>query len=372
VRSPAALTRAVALANAGVVIAALSVLWLLPSAHWTGGRPAARTTPEKRIGPGDEPRASVAPLPSVKPPAPVTATVESAREVRANELGLVPVIMYHRILVKRLASIDRTPAQLRKELEKLAKEGYVPVTAAEYVSRKIAIPAGAHPVVLTFDDGWSNQFALDTHGRPKKGTATAILFDVARTYPGFRPVATFWVNREPFGLHDRAAQRRAVRWLVGRGFEVANHTYDHPDLRRLKKKKVKEQIVREERLLRAIGAGRSKTFALPYGSEPRHLKVTRGGSWDGTKYDFAGVFLAGAYPARSPYSKDFDPGQIPRIQSNGKKGECRKWCSTYWLDWLDKHPRERYTADGDPDRISIPKGLRGNISPKRGEKVVAY
>ena len=27
----------------------------------------------------------------------------------------------------------------------------------------------------------------------------------------------------------------------------------------------------------------------------------------------------------------------------------------YWLEWLDRHPSKRYTSDGDPDHISIPK-----------------
>jgi peptidoglycan/xylan/chitin deacetylase (PgdA/CDA1 family) len=369
VERPATLTRAVALANATVVIMAMSVLWLLPPAHWRHER-AGDAQPGRARHTAAPP--SAAPLPSVTPSPPVTATVASARKAKANELGLVPVIMYHRVMKKRQASIDRTPGQLRDELEKLAKQHYVPVTAADYVAGHIDIPAGTHPVVLTFDDGWANQFTLNADGTPKKNTAAAILIEVAAKHPGFRPVATFWVNHDPFGLHDRAEQRRAVRWLTERGFEVANHSYHHRDLRRMKKKKVKEEIVREERLLRALGTGPSTTFALPYGSEPRSMKVAREGSWDGTHYHFAGVFLAGATPAASPYGKDFDPLRIPRIQSNGTKGECRKWCSTYWLRWLDKHPGQRYTADGDPRRISIPKKLRGNISAKRGEKVVAY
>jgi peptidoglycan/xylan/chitin deacetylase (PgdA/CDA1 family) len=354
------------------VITALAALALLPT---PGGGDADRPTrPARRSAADTSQKApkSLPSLPSHALPAPVTATAESARRVKANELGVVPVIMYHRILEKRLASIDRTPSQLRKELEKLAKDDYVPVTAAEYVSGRIDIPAGAHPVVLTFDDGWPTQFALDAQGMPKKGTATAIIFDVAGQYPSFRPVATFWVNHEPFGLKDRGLQGRAVRWLVQHGFEVANHTYSHADLYVLSKTKVKKEIGREERLLRSLGAGPSRTFALPYGIRPKDRKSAHTGSWDGTRYDFAGVFKAGAYPASSPYSEDFDPYEIPRIQSNDRKGECRSWCSTYWLEWLDEHSAERYTADGDPRRIAMPRNLRGNILPKRGEQIVAY
>ncbi|WP_433442132.1 polysaccharide deacetylase family protein [Nonomuraea sp. CA-141351] len=311
------------------------------------------------------------PSPVGQPPG-VVATPDFARQVHANEAGLVPVLMYHRILAKRLASIDRTPDQLRKELEKLAEQGYVPITAREFATGDIRVPAGRFPVVLTFDDGHPSHFALDASGNPKPDTAVGIIQEVARKYPSFRPVATFWVNREPFGLVDRGAQTVAVKWLVDHGYEVANHTWSHPSLRVLSKKKVREQIVRLERLIEKLGAPPAKTMALPYGSVPRPKKLARTGSWDGTRYDFAGVFLAGAEPSLSPYAKKFDRGAIQRIQSNGKKGECRKWCSQYWLEWLNKHPGERYVSDGDPDRISIPEKLRGNIIAKRGLQVIAY
>ncbi|WP_055482939.1 polysaccharide deacetylase family protein [Sphaerimonospora mesophila] len=361
-------TRVTVLANVVVVVVGLVVLTLLP--RWSSG--------------GDGPRTAVVARPSVSASAtasagvpsgeraPVTATPESAKKVKANEAGLVPVIMYHRLLPKRIASIDRTPRQFRTELERLARKNYVPITAAEFVSGEIDIPAGSHPVVLTFDDGHPSHFALDAQGVPKRDTAVGIIYEVAAKYPKFRPVATFWINRTPFGLNDRAEQTRAVQWLVERGFEVANHTYDHPDLRSLPTKRVSEQIVRQERLLAKLGTGPSTTLALPYGSRPRKLSVAHDGKWDGTKYDFDGVFLAGAEPAVSPFAKKFERYAIPRIQSNGKHGECSRWCTAYWLDWLDEHPKKRYTSDGDPKRVSIPRKLRDTVASKRAGKIVVY
>lgn len=365
-RLPASLTRIIAIANIVVITVAVIGLSLVPD----DSRPHA--TPKDVATIEDAPAAQPpSPSPVGQPPG-VVATPGFARQVGANEAGLVPVLMYHRIMAKRLASLDRTPAQLRKELERLAERGYVPITAREFVAGDIRVPAGKFPVVLTFDDGHPSHFGLDAGGNPLPGTAVAVIQEVAGRYPDFRPVATFWINGEPFGLRDRAAQESAVRWLVDHGFEVANHTWAHPNLRVLKRKKVSEQIVRLERLLRKLGAPPSETMALPYGSMPRTKKAARSGTWDGTRYDFAGVFLAGAEPSLSPYAKKFDRGAIQRIQSNGKKGECRRWCSQYWLEWLDKHPDERYVSDGDPRRISLPEKLRGNIVAKRGLQVIAY
>jgi peptidoglycan/xylan/chitin deacetylase (PgdA/CDA1 family) len=375
VRSSASPSRGVAIANVLVMI--IASLVLLP-----GGGDETRTeaTGRGRARPADvrggagEPGAEATGPADAPPRKRFTATVESARKAKANELGLVPVLMYHRIVKKRTSSLDRTPKQLRKELERLARAGYVPVTAAEYASGRIDIPAGAHPVVLTFDDGTPGHFALDASGRPHPDTAVGVLLDVARRHPGFRPVATFWVNRDPFGLKDPEAQAKAVGWLVRNGFGVANHTYGHADLRRLSRRKIAKEIVRQERLLRRLGAPPSATFALPYGNLPgrKNRRAAHRGSWDGTRYDFSGVFLAGAEPAPSPHSKDFRPQQIPRIQANGKGGECRRWCSAYWLEWLDRHPSKRYTSDGDPDHVSIPKRLQGNIAQKRTKRILAY
>ncbi|MFI6731937.1 polysaccharide deacetylase family protein [Nonomuraea sp. NPDC050451] len=363
-RISASLTRIIGIANVVVVTVAVVGLSLLPSEQSPHAKPKDVAKIQGSVAPPSQ-------TPVGEPPG-VVATPEFARQVHANEAGLVPVLMYHRILPKRLASIDRTPDQLRKELEKLAKKGYVPITARDFATGDIKVPAGKFPVVLTFDDGHPSHFALDANGNPKAGTAVAVLQEVAGKYPGFRPVATFWINREPFGLTDRQSQAAAVKWLIDHGYEVANHTWNHPNLRVLRKKKVREQIVRLERLLKKLGVPESRTMALPFGSMPRPKKLARTGSWDGTRYDFAGVFLAGAEPSLSPYAKKFDRGAIQRIQSNGKKGECRKWCSQYWLEWLDKHPGERYVSDGDPARISIPEKLRGKIDAKRGLQVIAY
>ncbi|MEV0584925.1 polysaccharide deacetylase family protein [Nonomuraea sp. NPDC050310] len=361
-RSTASLVRIVGVANVVVVLVALVLLGILPEEE----------TPSRAMAkPAASPQPS-APAQPQQPPPGVVATPEFAKQVKANEAGMVPVIMYHRIIPKRLASIDRTPAQLRQELEKLARKGYVPITAKQFATGEIRVPAGKSPVVLTFDDGHESHFGLDAQGRPRRDTAVGILLEVARKYPHFQPVATFWVNRRPFGIDDPAEQAKAAQWLAHHGFEVANHTWSHPNLRALKSKQVREQIVRLERLLKKLGVEPSATIALPFGSMPRSKSAADRGSWDGTAYDFAGVFLAGAEPSVSPFAKSFDPGAIQRIQSNGKKGECRRWCSQYWLEWLDKHPKRRYVSDGDPDRISVPQAERGNIQAKRRAQLNAY
>jgi peptidoglycan/xylan/chitin deacetylase (PgdA/CDA1 family) len=303
---------------------------------------------------GRSARRAVAVRPAGVPAAPPPAAAPAAAvAVKANELGEVPVLMYHRILAKPLASLDRTPVELRDELTRLAQEGYVPVTAAEYVSARMNLPAGRHPVVLTFDDGSSTHVALDGGGVPGPDTAVGVIMAVAARYPGFRPVATFFVNHDPFTLGPRTAE--AVHWLVQHGFEIANHTTHHLDLAQMTRAQVQKEIGTDQKMVTDLGGPPPITFAFPFGALS-HLAWADHGSGGGATWDFAGMFLAGWKPAESPYLKGYDPWQIPRIRSEGKikEDDCTRFCSEAWLDWLARNPDKRYTSDGDPRVISYP------------------
>jgi peptidoglycan/xylan/chitin deacetylase (PgdA/CDA1 family) len=307
--------------------------------------PGGRTKSVRQVAVRRPASAQAPRLPSTAPAA--------ALAVKANELGEVPVLMYHRILAKPLASLDRTPTELRDELTRLAGEGYVPVTAAEFVSARMDLPAGKHPVVLTFDDGSDTHFALDAQGNPKPDTAVGVIMAVAAGNPGFRAVATFFVNHDPFTMGDRAGE--GVRWLVHHGFEVANHTTHHLDLAGMTKGQVQKEIGTDQKMIIDLGGAPPITFAFPFGAFS-HLSWADHGKAEGVTWDFAGMFLAGWKPADSPYFKGFDPLEIPRIRSEDKikEDDCRLFCSVAWLDWLAKNPEKRYTSDGDPRVISYP------------------
>lgn len=322
-----------------------------PSPQGVAGRSAGPSPPGSPAAGGGSPR------PSATPTIGTASTL--ARQVRANELGQVPVIMYHRIVTDPESPLDRTPEELRAELTRLAREGYVPITAAEFARGRIDVPAGRSPVVLTFDDGTPGHFALDERGEPRPDTAVGVLLEVARRHPGFRPVATFYVNSDPFQMGDRAAE--GLRWLADHGFEVGNHTWSHADLSALDKKGVQREIGRLEERIAALSGRRTTTLAYPFGAKPRR------GSWARAKegeYSFRGIFLAGWRPSVSPFHADFDADSIMRIQSAGKipDNDCRRYCSAAWLDWLRDNPQERYVSDGDPGTVSFPAGRAQDLA----------
>lgn len=285
-----------------------------------------------------------------------------------NELGVIPVLMYHQLLPDGGGDYDLTPAEFRRELERLWREGYRPITASDLASGAIDVPRGTTPVVLTFDDATTSQAALTGSGKLDPATAAGILVEFATSHPGFGQAATFYVNREPFAAADGTSE--LLRTLVSLGFEIANHTRDHVALGTLGDEEVQQQIVLGNRVIHEhLPAAEVTTMALPLGSLPERPALALGGTWDGEQYQFAGIMLVGAEPSPSPFSNLFEPGGIPRIRSTADRGVENG--SADWLDRLSRDPELRYVSDGDPSRITVPAGREPEVAERFRERATA-
>jgi peptidoglycan/xylan/chitin deacetylase (PgdA/CDA1 family) len=283
--------------------------------------------------------------------------------VRANELGVIPVLMYHRIVKPAKSVYDTTPAQFRHELLELYRQGYRPIRAKDLVRGMIDVPAGKTPVVLTFDDSTASQFALLPNGKVDPHTAVGMLLAFAKNHPGFTPTATFYVISSMF---ESASGDGAhlLDELAGMGFELGDHTYDHANLGVLDAAGVQREIVRGERMINdAVPEEKVFTLALPYGVYPRKRELALRGSWDGQAYSYDGVFTVGSEPAPSPFSIKFDPLSIPRIESQPLRGD-EDLGSGYWLNFLRLNPEQRFVSDGDPRRISFPRIFAGAVAAR--------
>jgi peptidoglycan/xylan/chitin deacetylase (PgdA/CDA1 family) len=262
--------------------------------------------------------------------------------VHANELGVIPVLMHHRLAPSSPGTYDMTPAFFRAELDRLYREKYHPIRAIDLVRRDFAsVPAGKTPVVLTFDDSTPGQVAFDSTGRVTPDCALGILQTFHAAHPDFPAVATFYLNRRPFGLSGAAATQALVR-LNGLGCELGNHTWSHPNLRKLTRAQAEAEIGKLAALVnRAVPQAPARTLALPLGVHPRDPAVLAAGAADGTAYRNLGVLLVGAGPCHSPFHRDFDPMAIPRIRCSSRDGELE---FTYWLDHLATHPAQKFIA----------------------------
>ena len=106
-----------------------------------------------------------------------------------NELGKVPIMMYHGI--KNVKSSEtgniggnvdkdgytRTTEAFREDLEFYYENGYRMIKLSDYVNGKIDVPYGYSPIILTFDDGNANNIKVtgeDSNGNIIIDPASAI------------------------------------------------------------------------------------------------------------------------------------------------------------------------------------------------------
>jgi hypothetical protein len=91
--------------------------------------------------------------PAAEPPAPVPG---------ANELGRIPIFMYHAFVHNESADEwTLTFDQFRAQLDWFLANDFVAVGInSAFIDREFDIPAGKRPVVLTFDDASAGQFGL--------------------------------------------------------------------------------------------------------------------------------------------------------------------------------------------------------------------
>lgn len=298
-------------------------------------------------------------------------------EVGANELGEVPVLMYHRILPDGGSRFDLTPEEFRSELQYLYDNDYRPIRTDQLVSGDIDVPAGTTPVVLTFDDSTREQFAYTEDGEIDPDTAVGILVDFAEEHDDFDAVGTFYVLGSLFGVSDERGAEMLAH-LHELGFEIGNHTLTHERLDRLDAQGVRRELAQGAQNIRdAVPEAEVRTMSLPLGLWPDDRSLVEEGSHDGIEYRHEGVMLVGAHPAESPFHAEFDPLGIPRILSlppsiyDADDPEALM-TSGYWFDVFEQSPERRYVSDGNPETVSFPAELEDEVAGEHAERANPY
>lgn len=294
-------------------------------------------------------------------PAAATVTAKPVTSRPANEAGLIPVLEYHRVIAVRPSRYDRSAAAFRKDLDRLYREGYRPVALQDTLAGKIDLPAGASPVILTFDDADASQFRYLKDGTTiDPDCAVAILSEFEKKHSDWKSRATFYVLPESaFGpAKERPAKFKFLRDEMG--CEIGNHTVKHNSLRSMSDAKVQEEIGGAvQKIQKILPDTPVVSIALPMGISPKNRSLLAKGTFGGQPYSNGSVMLVGANPAPSPFSKSFDPMRIPRIQAvEGASG------ITDWLDQMKKQ-KSAYVSDGDPSTVTVPAAKSREISPAR-------
>jgi Polysaccharide deacetylase len=291
----------------------------------------------------------------------ILASFAGAEPPAANELGRVMILEYHKIDYPE-ERWTRTPENFRRDLETLYARGYRLQSLNGLVERRITVPAGTTPVVLTFDDSSAGQFRyIERNGAleidPKSGVGVLEAF--IREKPDFGRAATFFVlpgAKPPNDLfNQKEYQGRKLRWLVEHGYELGNHTLWHANLGKYDEAVVRTQLADAQVWVqRHVPDYRFRTLALPHGVYPRDVSWALNGTAKGSSYRHEAILMVAGGAAASPFARTFDPVRLPRVQAveNDLK---------FWLTHFERNPDDRYVSDGDPDTVTVPGARKDRL-----------
>lgn len=311
---------------------------------------------------------------------------EKLAQDNINELGRVPVMMYHGIVNKKSSETsytggnvdkdgyNRTVEAFKEDLEFYYQNGYRMIRAIDYVNGIIDVPYGKSPIVLTFDDGNTNNIkvngvTLDGEIIIDENSAVGVLESFKKKYPDFNVTATFFVNGSLFQQSEY--NEKILKWLVGNGYDIGNHTKTHVNFSNASTKESEEEVGFVYNKLDAIIPDKYvKLVALPFGSpyKKTHANFSHiiNSNYNGINYETVSTFRVGWMPDYSPFSKDFDKEFIMRVRAYDNNGVDFDIEASFRI--LEKN---RYVSDGNVDTIVIKESDASYINDTN-LKVISY
>lgn len=303
------------------------------------------------------------------------------QENKVNELGSVPIMMYHGIVnipsdeTKYIGGnvdkdgYNRTAEAFRGDLEFYYNSGYRMIRLDDYVKGNIDVELGKSPIILTFDDGSENNFKVLREEDGKliidPNCAVGILEEFKKKYPDFNVTATFFVNGGLF--NQEGYNEKILKYLVDNGYDVGNHTISHVDFTKVDFNKSVEEVGGVYKLLDNIIPDKYvKIVALPFGSPYKNshsnYPAIMEGDYNGYKYKTISTLRVGWEADYSCFDKEFTPAFLKRIRAYDNNGVDFDIEMNFKL--LES---KRYISDGDVNTIVVKSGEEGrvNASEKR-------
>ena len=310
--------------------------------------------------------------------------IETFKEKKVNELGKVPIMMYHGIVDTTTnkytgGNVDkdgynRTSSAFKEDLEMYYEKGYRMIRLEDYINGIFDVELGLSPIILTFDDGNENNFKVIKKNEDgtlefDPNSAIGVLEAFKEKHPDANATATFFVNG---GLCNQPKYNEdIIKWLVENGYDVGNHTISHVDFTKIGNEKTKEEVGKlYQKLDNIIPDKYVHIIALPFGSPYKkshsNYPFIIDGEYNGYKYHTDAGLRVGWEPEVSPFNKDFDTSFLKRVRAydnNGKEFDIKM---TFNL--LEKN---RFISDGNKKLLTIPKSEESKLKDN-DLKLVTY
>lgn len=302
-----------------------------------------------------------------------------------NELGRIPVMMYHGIINKTNdetsytgGNVDkdgyqRTVEAFRNDLEFYYKSGYRMIRLIDYVNGKIDTEFGKSPIVLTFDDGLANNIkvtGLDDNGNIiiDPNSAVGVLEEFKNKYPDFNVTATFFITGSLF--NQKGYNDKIIEFLINNGYDIGNHTYSHADLTKTSEEGTIKEVGSMYNILRSKTDKFVNIVALPYGtpynSTHINFKHVLSGVYEGEEYNTVSSLRVGWESDYSPFSTSFTPNFIKRIRAYDNNG--LDFDIEYNFKYLETR---KYISDGNPSTIVVKEADLSKIK-ETNLKIISY
>lgn len=311
--------------------------------------------------------------------------VELYKKYQVNELGNVPIMMYHGIQNITdnkytggnidVSGYQRTAKAFKEDLEFYYQNNYRMIRLADYVNGIIDVELGYSPIILTFDDGLSNN--IKVLGRDDSGkliidpnSAVGILEDFKNKYPDYNITATFFISGNLFNQSEY--NEEILLWLLEHNYDIGNHTTTHTSLAgTTKEQTIKEVGAQYEKLEHIIGNRYVKIVALPFG-EPysknhQNFSYILECTYNNKSYKTESLLRVGWESELSPFHKNFDKTYLKRIRAYDNNGT--DFDIKYNFNILNK---TRYISDGNKDTIVVNEKDKNLISPNTNLKIITY
>lgn len=304
---------------------------------------------------------------------------------KPNEVGLIPIIMYHSIgegswrphpLRYDRRGLNIAPDTFRKQLQMMHDAGWYPMNMRDVLTARLAVPAGKTPVVITFDDARGSQLRLLPNGAVDPNCAVGILDEFSRTHPDWPRRASFYVlprNRyNPVPFWQPGKERQKLAYLVNAGYEIGNHSTTHPFMTHMSLDRLQWEVAECIRYVRSLEPRATMdTFCVPYGAMPRTpggVEALLHGSQGGTTYRNRCLLEAWGGPAYPTTHRKFKATNVTRIGT--APGEVERAIRELTLG----RALHEYVSDGDPNTVTVPSWASGLVDSKRleGARLVVY
>ena len=316
-----------------------------------------------------------------------TLTIEDYQKLGVNELGEVPIMMYHGIHNKKNdetnyigGNVDkngyqRTSEAFINDLEFYYEKGYRMIRLTDYIDGNINVELGKSPIILTFDDGLSNNMkinGIDSDGNLiiDPNCAVGILESFKQKYPDYNVTATFFINAGLFNQQEY--NEKIMNWLVDNGYDIGNHTYSHVDFTKVNKETTQEEVGSLYGMLDNIIPNKYvNIIALPFGSpyslEHENMAYIFNSNYNNKKYITKAALRVGWKAEESPFSVNFNSKFLKRIRAYDNNGIEFDIEMNFKL--LDE---SRYISDGNVKNIVIPTEKERSIGKLYTKELIIY